>query len=140
LSHSHIRVQQAPTRRNLWLEAAAGCAFLVLVTALYIASNVLHPLHDLDHLTAEGKVSDTRIVVDHIWDTRYGGRIYYRIEYRIEALVSYEIDGRSYSRWLTGSETTTERALLASKLASSPKSCQVYWLPDRPENARCRFT
>ena len=135
MSHSHIRVHEAPPKRNLGLEVAAGIAFLAAFAALFIAVLRWHQPYDMDHLTAEGIVSDSRIVVDHIWDTRYGGQIYYRTE----ALVSYQIDGQPQNRWLIASEITTERARLASKLADSPKACQVYWLPDHPKNARCRF-
>jgi hypothetical protein len=135
VSHSHIRVHEVPPQRNLWLEAGAGIAFFVAVAVLYIAAKVWHPLYDLDHLTTEGKISDSRIVVDHTRESLYGGQIFYRTE----ALVSYEIDGQTQNRWLTASEITTERARLASKLADSPKTCQVYWLPGHPENARCRF-
>ena len=136
MSHSHIRVHEAPPKRNLGLEITAGIAFLAAVTAvLYFAIRMLHPYYDLDHLTTEGIVSDSRIVIDHIRNNPYGGLIYYRTE----ALVTYEIDGQAQNRWLIASEITTERARLASKLADSPKICQVYWLPDHPENARCRF-
>lgn len=134
MSHSHIRVHEAPPKRNLWFEAAIAISFVALA-ALCIAALRWHQPYDLDHLTTEGIVSDTRIVVDHIRDSTYGGLIFYRIE----AQVRYEIDGQAQNRWLIASQITTERVLLASKLASSPKSCQVYWLPDHPENARCRF-
>jgi hypothetical protein len=94
-----------------------------------------HPLYDTDHLTAQGNVSDTRIVIDHIRDSQYGGLIFYRIE----ALVSYEIEGQTQNRWLVASEITTAREFLVAKLADHPKACQVYWLPNHSENARCRF-
>jgi len=136
MSHSHIRVHESPPQRNLWLETTFGVAFVAFVAiAAFYVPGIWHPLYDLDHLTAPGNVSDTRIVIDHTRDSLYGGQIFYRIE----ALVSYEIDGQTQNRWLTASEVTTERGRLASKLAGSPKSCQVYWLPDHPENARCRF-
>jgi hypothetical protein len=116
--------------------AVAGIAFFLgVVVVLCIAVRVLHPVYDLDHLTAEGNISDSRIVVDHTSESMYGGKIFYRIE----ALVSYEIDDQTQNRWLIASETTTDRGLLASKLVGSPKTCQVYWLPNHPENARCRF-
>ena len=135
MSHSHIRVQVPPPRRNLWVEAAVGIAFFVAVAALYLPIGMWHPPYDMDHPTAPGNVSDTRIVIDHIRDSQYGGLIFYRTE----ALVSFEIEDQTQNRWLIASEITTERALLASKLAGSPKTCQVYWLPGHPENAKCRF-
>lgn len=135
MSHSHIRVRVPPPKRNPWLEATVGIAFFIAVAVVYIAIRMLHPFYDTDHLTAEGKVYETRIVMDHIRDSQYGGLIFYRTE----ALVSYEVEGQTQSRWLIASEITTERAMLASKLAGSPTTCQVYWLPGHPENARCRF-
>ncbi|MGA2218466.1 MAG: hypothetical protein ABSG51_10295 [Terracidiphilus sp.] len=135
VSHSHIRVHPPAPKRNPWLEATVGVAFFVVVAAVYIATRMWHPFYDTDHLTAQGTVSETRIVIDHIRDSQYGGLIFYRIE----ALVSYEIDGQTQNRWLIASEITTERAMLASKLAGSPTTCQVYWLPGHSENARCRF-
>jgi hypothetical protein len=128
-------VHEAPPKRNLGLEIAAGIEFFAAVAVLLIATLRWHQPYDLDHLTTEGIVSDSRIVIDHIRDNPYGGLIYYRTE----ALVTYEIDGQAQNRWLIASEITTERVRLASKLADSPKICQVYWLPDHPENARCRF-
>lgn len=135
MSHSHIRVQVPPPRRNLWVEAAAGSVFFVAVAVLYLAIRMWHSSLDMDHLTEPGNVSDTRIVLDHIRDSQYGGLIFYRIE----ALVSFEIEGQAQNRWLIASEITTERVLLASKLAGLPKTCRVYWLPGHPENARCKF-
>jgi hypothetical protein len=135
VSRSHVRVQHSPPKRKPWLEATVAIAFFLVVAAIYIAIRALHPPYDTDHLTAKGTVSESRIVIDHIRDSQYGGLI----SYRIEALVSYEIESQPQNRWLVASEITTERAMLASKLAGSPKTCQVYWLPGHPENARCRF-
>ncbi|MFZ0746447.1 MAG: hypothetical protein WAM85_18715 [Terracidiphilus sp.] len=87
------------------------------------------------YFTADGTVQETRIVVDHIGDSQFGGQIYYRIE----AHVNYEVEGQDQDRWLTASEITPERDLLTAKLQPLPKTCRVYWVPKHPENAKCRL-
>jgi hypothetical protein len=108
---------------------------VILVIVFFMAVRLPQGSIDNRYLTAGGKVTETRIVIDHIQDSQYGGQIYYRID----AHVSYQIDGQVEDRWLTASETTTARELLSAKLATQPKTCQVYWFPNHPENARCRF-
>jgi hypothetical protein len=85
-----------------------------------------HPYYDLDNLATEGKISDSRIVVDHTRESLYRGQIFYRTE----ALVSYEIDGQAQNRWLIASEITTERTRLASNLrvhqrVAKPTGCLI---------------
>jgi hypothetical protein len=90
---------------------------------------------DSPRLTAEGKIFDTKIVVDHTVESSYGGRILYRIEAR----VSYPILGHNQVQWMTASEVTPTRESLELKLAHHPQGCQVYWISGHPENAKCRL-
>jgi hypothetical protein len=121
-------------KASFWLLVVAGngaCLLLVLVWAARTRDDA----YDTSHLTAEGKISEIKIVVDHTVDSMYGGRIFYRIE----AHVTYEIEGQSQDRWVTASEITSFREMLKAKLARQPQSCQIYWTPGHPENARCRL-
>ena len=134
MSHSHIRVAKPVPQRNLPLEVSVGVvAFLVIL--LFAVSRFGDGFFPTDYVTADGAVSETRIVVDHMLDSNYGGRIFYRIE----AHVNFELGGQPQDRWVTVSEVTTGRLELASKVAAQPKSCQVYWAPGHPENAKCRL-
>lgn len=136
MSHAHIhepRPQPTPPSR-IWLFATAGVT-VGLLLALFGAARIRDSQFDTSHLTTMGKVSETRIVIDHTWESTYGGRIFYRIE----AHVSYEIQGRPEDRWLTASDITSSRAMLETTVAHSFKECQVYWAADHPENAKCRF-
>jgi hypothetical protein len=90
---------------------------------------------DISHLTTEGTILESKIVMDHSLDGSYGGKIFYRIDAR----VSYEIDGKTYDRWVQASEVTTSREMLQASLAGRPGRCQVYWPEGRSENARCRL-
>jgi len=134
VSQSHIRVAKPAKPRNWGVEAAIGVV-AALLAALYVATRFWDGFSRPPRVTAEGRVSETRIVMDHIQDSHYGGMIFYQIE----AHVSYELDGRRQDRWLTASEITTERLFLASRIATQPKTCEVYWSPGHPENAKCRL-
>jgi hypothetical protein len=135
MSHSHVRVLRLPPQRHPGLEFVVAASIVVLVASLAFGSFVGWQ-SDEDHASATGSILETRIVVDHIFDSQYGGGIYYRIEAR----TSYEFQGRSQDRWLTASEITTTRQLLQAKLASHPKYCVVYWVPGHPENAKCHLS
>jgi hypothetical protein len=134
MSHSHVRVPRLPPQRHPGLEFVVAASIVVLVASLAFGNFVWRP-SDEDHVSATGSILETRIVVDHIFDSQYGGRIFYRIEAR----TSYEFQGQSQDRWLTASEITTARELLQAKLASRPKYCVVYWVPGHSENAKCRL-
>jgi hypothetical protein len=90
---------------------------------------------DLDDSTAKGKILETRIVVDHIRESYYGGRILYRIEARVK----YQIQNGQQERWMAASEATSEREVLSFRLEPSPINCLVHWPPKHPENARCQL-
>lgn len=134
MSHSHIRVPKPVQRFRPWSAILMGAVAVVLV-ALFGLGRVIEWPSKTDHSTTTGQVLETRIVVDHLRYNSYGGLIYYRID----AHVSYQIQGQQQDRWMTASETTTEREVLAVKLSSHPKTCLVYWFPKHPENAQCRL-
>jgi hypothetical protein len=135
MSHSHIRVPKPVPQRNPWVEAAAGLGFLLLVI-IFIGATVMNLGSSTKvHLTAQGKVSETRIVVDHLGGSLDASRIHYRIE----AHVTYTLDGQIQDRWLTASEISSSRDELAARVATPPKTCRVYWVPGHPENAKCEL-
>lgn len=136
MSQSHIRVRNetAGKQRSYWFETTI-LVVTVLLALLYVATRFWSEPSNPDYETADAKVSETRIVVDHIRDSYYGGSIFYRIE----AHAQYGSDGRPQDRWLTASEVTTDRWLLASKVAIQPERCEAYWVSGHPENARCRL-
>jgi hypothetical protein len=121
-------------KASFWLLVIAGIGVCLLLILAW-AARTRDDSYDTSHLTTEGKISETRIVVDHTVESLYGGRIFYRIE----AHVTYEIQGQSQDRWVTASEITSLHDMLVAKLARHPQSCQIYWTPDHPENAKCRL-
>ena len=136
MSHAHVRARKPePTPPpKLWPFLTIG-TLVGLLCVLYIAGKIRDSAFDSSHLTTQGRISETRIVVDHMLDTSMGGKIFYRID----AHVAYQIDGQTQDRWLTASGIDASHEFLALKLISHPQTCQVYWSPGHPENARCRF-
>jgi hypothetical protein len=107
----------------------------IILAALYLLSGTVNWPIDRQYSTVMGSVVETKIVVDRIQDSIYGGKIYYRID----AHVIYKLGDLQQDRWLTASDSSTARELLNAKLASHPKSCLVYWPPSNPGNAKCKL-
>jgi hypothetical protein len=127
---SDLRPSKSSTRGERVVQLALGTLMIAFI-ALFAQSR----LAGRSHSSAIGIVKESRIVVDHTSEGQFGATIYYRMELR----VSYAAAGEPQDRWLTASEVTPDRDGLALKLASSPKTCQVYWDSRHPENARCRL-
>jgi hypothetical protein len=137
MSHSHIRavVPKTGEPTPLWLKLFAGaCAALVVaISILFATQPELGPSRG--YRTAEGKILETRIVIDHADNSTYAGRIFYRADAR----VLFEQSGKPQDRWLVALQPTVDRGLLAVRLSANPQTCQVYWAPNFPENPRCRL-
>jgi hypothetical protein len=117
--------------RGEWVVQLALGTLMIAFIALFAQSR----LAGRSNSSAIGTVKESRMVVDHTSEGQFGGTIYDRMELR----VSYAAAGEQQDRWLTASDVTSDRDWLAAKLASHPKTCQVYWDPRHPENARCRL-
>jgi hypothetical protein len=135
MTHTHIRAPKAdpaPDRYAL-LKLIAGvvAAIALICVGLWHWDGVI----DNSFSVANGQLLDTRITVQGLKDSLYGGRILYRIE----AHVKYEFQGQPQDRWLPATGSTSDRAWLELELLRKPKKCLVYWKPDFPENARCRL-
>ena len=128
---SDLRPSKSSTRGERVVQLALGTLMIAFI-ALFAQSR-LERRGGKSY--SSGNVKESRIVVDHTSEGQFGGTIYYRMELR----VSYALAGEQQDRWLTASEITPDRDGLAAKLASHPKTCQVYWVPGHPENARCRL-
>ena len=129
---SRERVPKASPKRN-WLVRGAVSTAIVLLAALFLVGRLRSGFGVGSHLNATGRILDTRIVEERVQDSQNAERTLYRIEVH----VTYQTRGQAQDRWLAASEVTTDRDLLAARLASHPGSCEVYWAPHHPENAKC---
>jgi hypothetical protein len=79
-------------------------------------------------LHVQGAVEDTRIVADHALETKRGGQLVWKAEYKI----GYSIAGREYEVWADSGirgENEDEVRLLVSK---SRPDCSVQYDPKNP--------
>jgi len=136
VTRSHIRVHHtepppAPQYR-FWI------GFVVIAFVLIAAFwwSYWHRAEFWDtHSSVQGTISETRVVVDHIRDSRYGGLIFYGLE----AHVAYSIDGKAQDGWLVASKQTASREMLIAVQNRQPSTCLVTWLNGSPQYAKCRI-
>jgi hypothetical protein len=133
MSHSHIRVCKPLPPRKPWLERTFIVTYVLLVAVVFLFIWWDRP-HE-PNIVTEGKILATRIVVDNIRHTRFGGRV----DYRLEAHVSYDLNGSPQDRWLTADTVGTSRETIAAQIDGNPRNCLVYWRPNHPESARCQL-
>lgn len=132
MSHRHIRMPEAPPQPLVWWRVALWPGVIVvLVCAVWVIANWVHGAPG-NYETAHGRILEMRQVVDGVRDSKYGGRIVYGVQARVQ----YSVNGQMQERWLRASDHMG-RESLALKLAQNPTECLVYWPPEQPENARC---
>jgi len=78
---------------------------------------------------AAGAIQGTRIVPDHALETKSGGQVTWRAEYK----VSYSVASREYALWTDSGIRGESEDQVRLALPKSRSSCQVKYNPDRPE-------
>jgi hypothetical protein len=104
-----------------------------LVVVFVFASRTLPRFRTDGHDSAPGKVLETRIAIASTGESTMGSYAFYRIE----AHVTFDVNGEKQDRWITASEVNTSRAELELQLLDRPGTCMVSWSPRHPENAHC---
>lgn len=110
---------------------AIACALVVGVFAL-----LLRGPGEAKWLLAQGIVQDTRIVADHAVETKWGGQLTWKAEYR----VAYSVASREFTVWADSGIRGESEADVRLALRQSRPSCRVQYNPQRPEVsvANCR--
>jgi hypothetical protein len=111
---------------------AIGWSSLILVFVLISLATIMgHGHFNRPWPSVTGHVLETRVAVE---GTRDGGQFGPGvILYRVEAHVTYQINGQQFDRWLPASETDHDKAYLELWLAQKKnKLCIVHWNPDNP--------
>jgi hypothetical protein len=131
------RTVEAAASRAKWtidvrstLQFIVACALVVALFALLHRGTVKWPL-------VQGDIQDTRIVADHAIQTKWGGELTWKAEYR----VVYFAAGREYALWADSGIRGESEAGVRLALPKSPPSCRVQYNPKRPEEsgaAHCR--
>jgi hypothetical protein len=134
MSHSHIRIAKPIPQRRRWIEVLfIACACLLVLVAL--SWILIGAPFDTKHETAIGKITESHVAIMGSRDSRFGGYILYQIQVHVR----YSYSGQTQDRWIVGSELSSSREILQALLNAHPNSCEVYWMPNHPENAKCRF-
>jgi hypothetical protein len=129
---------KATTRRGKWTVrrratvrfAIAFALIAALFTARYRSPSGMGWLH------VQGTIQDTRIVADHALETKWGGQLTWKAEYRI----AYSVAGREYAVWADSGIRGESEADVRLALPPSRPSCRVRFNPKRPgvSVAECR--
>ena len=129
---------KAMTRRGKWTIDVRSTALFaiawVLVAALFafmhrVPRQVKWPL-------VPGTIQDTRIAADHGLETKWGGDLTWKAEYK----VGYSVASREYTLWADSGIRGESVAGVRSALPESRPLCRVQYNPKRPEEsvADCR--
>jgi hypothetical protein len=134
-----VQTGEATTRRGKWtidvrstVQSAVACALVVALLALLHRSQgeaVKWPL-------VQGNIQDTRIVADHALETKWGGQVTWKAEYK----VAYLVASREYAVWADSGIRGESEAGVRLALPQSLPSCRVQYNPKKPGEsvADCR--
>lgn len=124
------KTEKANTRRG---KSAIAVRTSAIASALLLGlfAFVLRQQREEKPILTDGIVVGTRIVPDHAIETKQGGRLSWRAEYR----VTYSAAGRDFTVWAdSGLRGDTENDVRIS-LPQSRRSCQVRYDPAKSESA-----
>jgi len=129
---------KAMIRRSKWTidtRTTVLVATFWLLAALLLAFLYRRP-PDMEWAFAQGNVQGTRIVADHALQTKWGGQLTWKAEYR----VAYSVAGREYAAWADSGIRGADEASVQLTLPPSHPSCRVQYNPGKPETsvAECR--
>jgi len=132
------QASKATARRGKWTidtRTTALVAALWLLAALLLAVLYRRP-QGMSLAFAPGNVQDTRIVADHALQTKWGGQLTWKAEYK----VAYSIAGREYAVWTDSGIRGADEADVRLALPQPRPLCRVQYDPQRPEVsiASCR--
>ena len=126
------------TRRTSWtidVRATTLFVFAVVFVAALLALVRRGPTR-VKWLRVQGTIHDTRIVVDHALQTKWGAQLTWKAEYN----VVYSIAGREYAVWADSGIRREDEDGVRQLLPRSRPSCRVRYDPQSPpvSVANCR--
>jgi hypothetical protein len=117
-------------RRAIWtIDVRATVLFAI---AVVLAAALLALLHrspkQRQWSQVQGTLEDTRIVADHALQTKWGGQLTWKAEYK----VGYSIAGREYAVWADSGIRGEDEDGVRLLLPKSRSSCRVQYDPQSP--------
>jgi hypothetical protein len=125
-------------RRTIWTIDVRATVLLVIAVVLVAALLALQhrePMHP-KWSQVHGTIQDTRIVADHALQTKWGGQLTWKAEYK----VFYAVAGREDVVWADSGIRGEDEAGVRLLLPNSRPSCRVQYDPQSPmvSHADCR--
>ncbi len=103
---------------------AAAC---VLVVALF--AFLYRGPREAEWPLVQGTIQDTRIVADHAVQTKWGGQVTWRADYK----VAYAVANREYAMWADSGIRGESEADVRLNLPQARPACQIKYDPQKPE-------
>jgi len=126
------------TGRAEWTIDRHSTALFVIASALVVALFTFLQKASVGAkwLQVQGTARDTRIVADHGVETKWGGELTWRAEYR----VAYPVASREYEVWADSGIRGESEAGVRLALPQLRPLCRVRYNPKKPEvsTADCR--
>jgi hypothetical protein len=109
---------------------------IVWVLAILLFALLHRPPRDTKWVVAQGNIQDTRIIADHALQTKWGGQLTWKAEYRL----AYSVAGREYAVWADSGVRGEDEDGVRLALRKSHPLCRVQYNPHKPESsvAVCR--
>jgi hypothetical protein len=121
---------KAVAPRAIWtIDVRATVLFAIAVVLAVALLALLHrsPKH-LQWSQVQGTIEDTRIVADHALQTKWGGQLTWKAEYK----VAYSIAGREYAVWADSGIRGEDEDGVRLLLPKQRPSCRVKYDPQSP--------
>ena len=119
--------------RGKWTIDVRSTVLSAIAWALVVALLVF--LHrspqEVEWPLAQGTIQDTRIVANHALQTKWGGQLTWKAEYR----VTYSVASREYALWADSGIRGEDEDGVRLVLPKSRPSCRVRYNQRRPEVA-----
>jgi hypothetical protein len=126
---------KSPAGPNQWHPGISrGGAVFVFIIALFALLSV--DLKGRNRQFVSGTIEDTRIVADHVSETKWGSQLIWKAEYK----VAYTVASHEYSVWTDSGIRSDSEEGVHPLLPSGYASCRVQYDAGRPEaaTADCR--
>jgi len=126
------------TDRVEWTIDVRATALFVIASVLVVALFAL--LHrgseEMQWSLVRGTIQDTRIIPERGLETKLGGELTWKAEYRVD----YSVAGRNYGAWADSGIRGESETGIRLALPQSRPSCRVRYNPNKPEEsiADCR--
>jgi len=121
-----------PRRGKGTIDMRSAALFAIAFALVVVLVAFLHGgPQEVEWPLVQGAIQDTRIVADHALQTKWGGQLTWKAEYR----VAYSVASRKYAVWADSGIRGEDEDSVRLVLPQSRPSCRVQYNPQRPEAA-----